>query len=694
MRFGQVALRSLLPILFLASSVVAQQWDWVRRFQGDASLGQAIGLDGSGDVYVAGTFTGILQTGTNRLVSAGSNDVFIAKINHDGAVLWIVSTGGPGDDSIRSLVVTTNGTLFVSGHFSIPPSLLGAPTNVSTLVSNVFLARMDDGKFAWFDALPAGTGGTSGGIAFGPDESLWLVAATNRAFVRNYTQSGTVRTGYSVGEDLFTPIGIAVSASGNVFVHGSARGFAGSSLNLGTTNLSTEYGINFIAGLNATGRVEWAWYPNPDLYGGPQIRSLASTPDGGVISVGGGSFANGRFGIATRHSADGIVRWSKWLQHPVVSKYFYDANGVTVNARGDALIAGAVLIPYQLWASRRSIWLPILNQTGDVASEQFIRSYAAYDDNIGNAIVANRDGDIFVTGQLMGTPTFGTNIMAAGPSGVTNAFVGRRATVQPPLTILTSGTNLLLNWPRTSLPFALQQRTDVSTGNWEDVWVPPLESENRREVRLPTLGGNRFFRLMKTNEVAIEHLPVIFLPEPYVRVTSSNTVSGLAITAVAQDDDQDSLTFQWFNADTGQSLTNGASVYLDHDGQDYYPRYWPQIGDSTLTFGLGTHTISLVAFDGVFRATNSLTFEVLSVPSAISRLIRNVELATRNPEETRLVTPLYLARDAAEGGGFVAAAQELQEFKTRVETTTELTASTKALFLDSAQKILNALPGG
>ncbi len=694
MRFGRVALHCLFPLLFLTSSVNAQQWDWVRRFHGDASLGRAIGLDGNGNVYVAGTFTGTNLIGTNRLVSAGSSDVFIAKFNPDGAVLWSIGTGGPGDDSIRSLVVTTNGALFVSGHFSIHPSLLGPATNISPVVSNVFLARMDNGRFSWIDAFSTEPGGTSGGIALGPDESVWLVAATNRAFVRNYSQSGAVRTGYSVGEDLFTPIGIAVSTDGNVFVHGSAGGAWGSSLNLGTTNLSTEYGINFIAGLNATGRVQWAWYPNPDLYGGPQIRSLAPTPDGGVISVGGGNFANGRFGIAARHSADGTVRWSKRLQHPVVTKYFYDANGVTVNARGDALIAGAVLIPYQLWASRRSAWLPILSPIGDLVSEQFIRSYSSIAENIGQAIVADAKGDVFVTGQLMGTPTFGTNVMGTGPSGATNAFVARRATIQPSLGIRTSGPNLVVHWPRTALPFALQQRSEISAGDWSDVLVPPLESGGREEVVTLAQGATRFFRLKMTNEVTIKHLPVIFLPESYIRVTSSNTVSGLAITAVAQDDDQGSLAFQWFNADTGQSLTNGTSVYLDYDGQDYYPRYWAQIGDSTLTFELGTHIISLVAFDGTFRATNSLTFDVLSVPSAIGRLIGDVESATVQPEELRLVTPLYLARDAAEKGGFVAVAQDLQQFKTRVEASAELPASTKAVFLDSAQRIQNALPAG
>jgi len=168
----------------------------------------------------------------------------------------------------------------------------------------------------------------------------------------------------------------------------------------------------------------------------------------------------------------------------------------------------------------------------------------------------------------------------------------------------------------------------------------------------------------------------------------------LGVTATAEDDDQDSLTFQWFNADTSQFLTNGVTVYLDHPWPDYYPRYWAQIGDSALNFALGTHTISLVAFDGTFRVTNSAIVEVLSVPSAISRLITEVEMATRNPEESRLVSPLYLARDVAAEGGLGAAAEYLRQFQARVQDSTQLLPTMKTLYNEAAQKILNALPGG
>src|SRR5687767_10698270 len=139
----------LCALLFASTFSQAQQWDWVQRFSGD-STGTAIGVDGNQNVYVAGTFSGTNYLGTNQFVSAGSNDVFLLKLNPDGEVAWSISVGGPLNDSVFRMTVTADGAVFLIGDFTIaallPESL---PSRVHD-VDHVFIARVDDGKFTWF----------------------------------------------------------------------------------------------------------------------------------------------------------------------------------------------------------------------------------------------------------------------------------------------------------------------------------------------------------------------------------------------------------------------------------------------------------------------------------------------------------------------------------------------------------------
>jgi hypothetical protein len=78
----------------------AEQYDWVNRLGGDGGSGSTIALDNSGNVYVAGTFSGSLIIGTNQFVSAGGTDIFIAKLNPSGEPIWSMVAGGTNDHEL------------------------------------------------------------------------------------------------------------------------------------------------------------------------------------------------------------------------------------------------------------------------------------------------------------------------------------------------------------------------------------------------------------------------------------------------------------------------------------------------------------------------------------------------------------------------------------------------------------------
>jgi hypothetical protein len=691
-------------VLFLCASLRtgAEQYDWVKRFDGDNSSGSAIGLDSDGNVYVAGNFNGALTIGTNHFVSTGSSDIFIAKLNPDGQPIWAMTGGGPGNDGVNRLAVSSNGVVFICGAFSTNAVFgtndLSAGTNNW---SGAFVARLDEASVSWIDPFAPGIG--AAGITLSrKDQSIWILGKNGfQMFIKGYRQDGAALGSFAVGEPSYGyPHDIAVASNGNIFVTGSF-GIWGDGINFGTTNIRANFGAQFTASLDATGRVLWAW--SADTGWASYGYAIALANDGSVISVGdvqrtafGGSHY--WYAFAAKHSADGEFMWLRALgEH----RGDYGGRAVAVDANGYVLLAGYAHGYYWNPRSRMGVLLAVLAPDGSKLFDHHINSASAGDDNRGWGIACNAGGDAFFTGYLKGVPKFGTNVMGDGPSGVASAFIARRPTFLPALHIQGSGTNIVLNWPRTGVPFALQQGDILSSKTWSNVPNLPEETGRRRQVTLPASDVSRLFRLTMTNEVPIRHLPMIygvsvnsypyFLGRPAVLITASNSVSSLAFVAQAQDMDEDSLMFEWFDADTGQPLTNGISATVHYTYEEHYPWYVVTMTDGALAFALGMHTVSLVASDGAFRVTNSVTFEVLSVSTAIEELITAVD-AANTIDRNWLIAPLESAHDAVEAGQLGLAAGQMQEFQSRLQISVDLYASQKTLFNDSAQTILNALP--
>lgn len=88
---------------------------------GDYLKPGGIAVDASGDVYISATFnTDTFHIGTDVLLNANaadsSNDIFVAKYNTSGSLLWAKSFGGLKDDYVLDMV--SNGSrVFLTGYF-------------------------------------------------------------------------------------------------------------------------------------------------------------------------------------------------------------------------------------------------------------------------------------------------------------------------------------------------------------------------------------------------------------------------------------------------------------------------------------------------------------------------------------------------------------------------------------------------
>ncbi|MEY2986428.1 MAG: hypothetical protein RJB24_657 [Candidatus Parcubacteria bacterium] len=210
-------------------------------------LTQAGGFDGAdiqadieklsdGSSIVVGAFTGTYtfgqgETNATTLVSAGSRDIFVAKYNPNGTLVWAKRAGGTSEDyGATKVVVYPDGSSVVTGSFTDTAVFGQGETNATTLVSAgsryIFVARYNaNGTLAW--AKRAGSTGAAEygfGLAINSDDSVLaigyfegsatfgqgetnavtLVSAGNvDTFLAKYNANGTLAWAKSVGGDSF-----------------------------------------------------------------------------------------------------------------------------------------------------------------------------------------------------------------------------------------------------------------------------------------------------------------------------------------------------------------------------------------------------------------------------------------------------------------------------------------------------------
>jgi hypothetical protein len=70
------------------------------------------------------------------LVSAGEEDLFVARYDPQGALLWATAAGGPTYDAVRGLAVTAGGDIVVTGGYGAS-AVFGAGEPTETRVESI-----------------------------------------------------------------------------------------------------------------------------------------------------------------------------------------------------------------------------------------------------------------------------------------------------------------------------------------------------------------------------------------------------------------------------------------------------------------------------------------------------------------------------------------------------------------------------
>ncbi|MCH2633222.1 MAG: SBBP repeat-containing protein, partial [Acidimicrobiales bacterium] len=107
--------------------------------QTDYSRGVAV--DGSGNVYVTGHFTGTVDFGAGDVTSTGGYDVFVTKLNSSGVHQWTNTYGSTQDDTGNEVAVDSSGNVHVTGNFTGTVDF-GAGDVTSAGSNDVFVTKL------------------------------------------------------------------------------------------------------------------------------------------------------------------------------------------------------------------------------------------------------------------------------------------------------------------------------------------------------------------------------------------------------------------------------------------------------------------------------------------------------------------------------------------------------------------------
>jgi hypothetical protein len=371
---------------------------WAKQAGGtgpDYSYG--IAVDGSSNSYVTGYFGGTAIFNGTSISSVGHNDIFIAKYDSDGNVLWAKRAGGIGRDEAYGIAVDGLGNSYVTGYFSLTASFNG--TSLSSMGSSrdIFVAKCNtNGVFQW--AKQAGGTGTDEGRGITVDGSRNSYATG--FFVGTANFNGTSLSAPGTGQDIFVTkydengnfqwakraggnttfgdagYGIAVDGSGNSYVTGMFYGAA--DFNGFTLNSAGSSDI-FVAKYNTNGANQWA-----------------KKAGGSSVFIG-----DSGYGIAV----DG-------LGNSYVTGYFEGFTGPASFSGTNIISAGFFDIFVAKYATNGVF--------------QWVNQAGGGNMDIGWGIAIDGVGNSYVTGNFMSAATFGNTTLTAASD--TDIFVAKLGT--------------------------------------------------------------------------------------------------------------------------------------------------------------------------------------------------------------------------------------------------------------------------
>lgn len=444
--------------LYAISQVEAQvpQWEWAKRYGGSEGIkkGNSILVDNKNNIYVAGSFYTDLKIENTTITATKFNDLFIAKFNETGNLIWIKSAGGPVGDNAASLTLLDD-FLYVLGSFDF--QITFENINLQTdLSGSIFLAKYDlDGNLIWVHYIgPGGSGACISYLNITNDkkEYLYLTGCMIHEQVKNIT-------GKSYNDNLFFA---KYDTAGNMMW---IRQYGGNSIGGGRSIIHSNSGYVFNTGCfkdtvqfgeDPSNQVTMISHGNRDAYiskydskgkliwvkqiGGElaDVSNSITTDSVDNIYITGSFYGTADFldttlisqgecdAFVLKLDSSGNRKWIKHIGNTGIDfgRFIYLDNTQQLyfigNFQETISLADTTLTSNSTYEYASNAFISKFSSTGEFV---WVKQIGSYWDRI-ESLVSNGDGAIFSTGSLDYTTVFLDDITLQ-PKGNADFFVAK-----------------------------------------------------------------------------------------------------------------------------------------------------------------------------------------------------------------------------------------------------------------------------
>ncbi|WP_420574633.1 SBBP repeat-containing protein [Kordia sp.] len=313
-----------LLVLLFSTTLIAQDFnlDYVKSYGANSfDIGYSIYNDGVGNTYVCGVFNDVVtfetMSGDVTYTSNGQTDIFIAKYNSTGDLVWVRQVGGANNDNAYAISSDPQGNVIVAGRFigtvDFDPGA-GTETQFSGINSYFVLKLNSSGNFMWVNFTSSATGRAES-ITIDASDAIFITGEFRGSMDYSLSNGNTVtvtsgnsgqnedaylgKINGTTGETIFykafnsttIPGGgkgesIISDSSGNVYIVGSLFGTVDFNPDNGQTLLSSNGDSDiFVAKLTNLGSLIWAKSTGGTLY--DIAKNIAIDSNGDLLISGG-----------------------------------------------------------------------------------------------------------------------------------------------------------------------------------------------------------------------------------------------------------------------------------------------------------------------------------------------------------------------------------------------------------------------
>lgn len=391
---GCLALLSATVFCSIESKAQHLDLDWAKQFGGSGTNGLSsltnardIKADSVGNTYVVGSFTNTadFDPGPGNAILTARNDGFttyvadayVAKYDPQGALLWVKTVGGNGDEQGTRVHLDNAGNVYIVGTIGEESSTIYLDTaaNAPTINKNAngfnytepFVAKYDNnGTFQWAKTFGGGGYDMGGSLTVSKDGSSVYAGAmvspmyatdTNGILLQKFdgANGNTIWRKHLEGQGLLSPMGMVLDTQENLYVTG-ALNYADTvdfdpSGNVVNWVSAGGAGNAFLAKYDAAGNYVWvqgglqmnanrtaqshylAIDANNDLYITGYFNGDLTMDSSGTIVL---LNVNANDGFTAKYNSDGHCIWAN--SYGSVSNEGSD--GIALDRAGNVIITG------------------------------------------------------------------------------------------------------------------------------------------------------------------------------------------------------------------------------------------------------------------------------------------------------------------------------------------------------------------